>query len=267
MNTFLFSWNPTKWNWKTLEEDINTLKNTGYFTERWSVASHRKIKIGDRGFLIKLGEFPKGIIASGYVSSIPFQAPHWDNSGRTIYYVNIDIEILLNPNKEPILDLSTLENDIILSKNNWIPQSSGIEIYDDFKDRLETIWFDFLTQQNNNVNPFTNNSSSATNSYSEGTSNQVQVTKYEINPYARKKCLEHYGYTCQVCDFNFEDTYDSIGKDYIHVHHLKQVSTVGQNHLTNPINDLIPVCPNCHAMIHKRKTPYTIEEMKKILKL
>jgi hypothetical protein len=50
MNTFLFSWNPTKWNWKTLEEDINTLKNTGYFTERWSVASHRKIKIGVRGF-------------------------------------------------------------------------------------------------------------------------------------------------------------------------------------------------------------------------
>ena len=266
MNTFLFTWNPTKWNWTTLDDDISTLKNSGKITKRWSLAaSYKKIKMGDRCFLMKLGESPKGIIASGYVSSPPFKAPHWDNSGLLIYYVNIDVEILLNADKEPILDLSTIESDTILSKRNWTPQSSGIEIYDDYKDRLEKVWFNFLTNNGNN-NPFKGISQSSTNSYSEGASNSIQVTKYERNPYARKKCLEHYGYNCQVCEFNFEKIYGSIGKNYIHVHHLKQVSTVGQS-LTNPIDDLVPVCPNCHAMIHKRKTPFTIDEMKKKLKL
>ena len=92
------------------------------------------------------------------------------------------------------------------------------------------------------------------------------VTKYERNPYARKTCIDYYGLSCYVCQFNFENKYGELGKDFIHVHHLKQISEIGKQYIINPIDDLRPVCPNCHAMIHKRKEPYTIDEIKMNLK-
>ncbi|NLO69847.1 MAG: HNH endonuclease, partial [Porphyromonadaceae bacterium] len=56
------------------------------------------------------------------------------------------------------------------------------------------------------------------------------------------------------------------GKDFIHVHHLRQVATIGKEYEVNPVKDLRPVCPNCHAMIHRRSEPYTIEEIKEKIK-
>ncbi len=100
--------------------------------------------------------------------------------------------------------------------------------------------------------------------YIEGKPNEVLVTKYERDPKAREKCIEHFGYSCSVCSFNFEKVYGEVGKDFIHVHHLKLVSATGEGEV-NPINDLRPVCPNCHAMIHKRKEPFSIEELKKMM--
>jgi len=101
--------------------------------------------------------------------------------------------------------------------------------------------------------------------YIEGKPNEVLVTKYERDPKARKKCIEHYGCSCSVCSFNFEEVYGEVGKNFIHVHHLKLVSTTGEDEV-DPMKDLRPVCPNCHAMIHKRKEPFSIEELKERMK-
>lgn len=101
--------------------------------------------------------------------------------------------------------------------------------------------------------------------YLEGSTKQVFVNSYERNTTARKKCLEHHGYNCRVCNVNFEDIYGSIGKDFIHVHHIKDIATIGKEYAINPIADLIPVCPNCHAMLHKNKPAYTVEELKVLI--
>ena len=102
--------------------------------------------------------------------------------------------------------------------------------------------------------------------YIEGAVIQKLVNGFERNLDARKKCIEHFGLSCIVCGFNFEKTYGQIGKDFIHVHHLRQIATVGKTYEVDPINDLRPVCPNCHSIIHKRKTAFTIDEMTEILK-
>ncbi len=102
--------------------------------------------------------------------------------------------------------------------------------------------------------------------YTEGKPNEVLITRYERDPSARKKCIDHYGFSCSICDFNFEKMYGKVGEGYIHVHHLKPVATAGEGG-TNPINDLRPVCPNCHAMIHKRKELFSIEEIKDMIKI
>jgi 5-methylcytosine-specific restriction protein A len=103
--------------------------------------------------------------------------------------------------------------------------------------------------------------------YAEGKTKKVLVNNYERNPIARKKCVEHFGTICQVCGFDFEKTYGEVGKDFIHVHHKIDISTIGNEYSVDPINDLVPVCPNCHSMLHKKKPAYTIEEIKQMMKI
>ena len=98
----------------------------------------------------------------------------------------------------------------------------------------------------------------------EGAMEKIAVNKYERNRINRKCCLDYYGYDCKVCEINFEKHYGSIGKNFIHVHHITPVSQLGPDYVIHPIDDLVPVCPNCHSMIHKKDPPFTIDEMKQV---
>ena len=99
--------------------------------------------------------------------------------------------------------------------------------------------------------------------YTEGAVKKVTVNAYERDAAARKKCLEIYGHDCSVCGMNFADVYGTeIGESFIHVHHLKPLSQIGEAYQVDPRNDLRPVCPNCHAMLHKNDPPFEIEELK-----
>lgn len=100
----------------------------------------------------------------------------------------------------------------------------------------------------------------------EGKLNSIKLNVYERNSKARQICLTHFGYSCMVCGFDFEKTYGSIGQKFIHVHHLKQISTIKKKYIVDPIKDLIPICPNCHNMIHRSKYPLAIEELKSMIK-
>jgi len=101
--------------------------------------------------------------------------------------------------------------------------------------------------------------------YSEGKTRQVIVNSFERNRQARHECIEHFGLNCQVCDFNFQEKFGELGKNFIHVHHIVDISTIGKEYSVNPKTDLIPVCPNCHAMLHKQKPAYSVSELKRIM--
>jgi 5-methylcytosine-specific restriction protein A len=103
--------------------------------------------------------------------------------------------------------------------------------------------------------------------YVEGSVTTIPVNAYERNAKARKACLAHYGYSCTVCGFSFERTYGKLGKSYIHVHHLVPLSDIKKEYTIDPINDLVPICPNCHAMAHRTDPPQTIAELKGQLKI
>jgi hypothetical protein len=99
----------------------------------------------------------------------------------------------------------------------------------------------------------------------EGAAKQITVNAYERNRAARDICVAHYGLNCAVCNMSFEEVYGYIGAGYIHVHHLVSISSVGQKYVVDPIRDLRPVCPNCHAMLHTANPPLSIEDLKKHL--
>ncbi len=101
--------------------------------------------------------------------------------------------------------------------------------------------------------------------YSEGSVERVSVNRYERNGRARLACIRHHGARCVVCDIDFEERYGEIGKGFIHVHHKRPLAALGKRYRLNAVKDLVPVCPNCHAMLHKREPPYDVEQLRAIL--
>ena len=69
-----------------------------------------------------------------------------------------------------------------------------------------------------------------------------------------------------VCDFDFEDVYGELGKDFIEVHHTKPLSSLDQETIVNPQEDLVCLCSNCHIMIHRRRDKIlSVDELKEIM--
>jgi 5-methylcytosine-specific restriction enzyme A len=101
--------------------------------------------------------------------------------------------------------------------------------------------------------------------FPEGLLTKVFVNKYERNRINRQACISFYGETCQICGFSFEKIYGIVGRGFIHVHHLIPFSQITKEYRINPIKDLIPVCPNCHYMLHRKDPPYSPEDLIKIL--
>ena len=105
----------------------------------------------------------------------------------------------------------------------------------------------------------------AKNSFVEGGLRQITVNAYERDPKARSACIKHHGPVCQVCGMNFEEIYGETGRGFIHVHHKRPLSSVRSTYKVDPKKDLVPVCPNCHAMLHKRKPPFDVEQLRAII--
>lgn len=98
--------------------------------------------------------------------------------------------------------------------------------------------------------------------FEEGEAVTVTSKAYRRSEEARLKCLEYHGYRCQVCELSFEEAYGEIGRGFIEVHHLVPVSSRGGVYEVDPIRDLIPVCPNCHRMLHRQEPPFSVEELR-----
>ena len=99
----------------------------------------------------------------------------------------------------------------------------------------------------------------------EGAPRKVTVNAYERKPKARKICLEKHGYRCAVCEMGFEEYYGDIGRGFIHVHHIKELSSIRGEYKVDPVKDLCPVCPNCHAMLHTKKPALSVDELRQHL--
>lgn len=103
------------------------------------------------------------------------------------------------------------------------------------------------------------------NGYAEGDAKRVLFTKYERDSRNRSLCIAAHGALCAICGFDFEKTYGQIGEGFIHVHHVVPVSKLGPGYVIDPVRDLIPVCPNCHAMLHRFDPPMQPSELRDIL--
>lgn len=67
--------------------------------------------------------------------------------------------------------------------------------------------------------------------------------------------------------FDFEKTYGEHGMGFIHVHHLRPLSSLGEGYLVDPETDMVPLCPNCHAMVHRgnEAMPLSLEALRRLI--
>lgn len=106
---------------------------------------------------------------------------------------------------------------------------------------------------------------SETSAYAEGAVSKICVNRYELDPRARKKCIDHCGATCVVCGFDFGQVFGDIMEGFIHVHHLHLLADVGPEYEVDPIEDLRPLCPNCHVVAHRKDPPYSLDEVRQLM--
>lgn len=102
--------------------------------------------------------------------------------------------------------------------------------------------------------------------YTEGATRRVTINAFERDNRARAACINKHGIKCAVCDMTFENMYGDIGKGFIHVHHKKPLAITRGEYTLDPAKDLVPVCPNCHAMLHTSEPPLSIDELKMKIK-
>ncbi|CAG9273454.1 putative enzyme [Paraburkholderia unamae] len=105
-----------------------------------------------------------------------------------------------------------------------------------------------------------------TGDYIEGAVTNSVVNRFERNMRARDACIRHYGAVCFVCGFDFALRYGVLGEGFIHVHHLVPLTKIRKGYNVDPIADLRPVCPNCHAMLHVGEDVVSIADLKALLR-
>lgn len=203
-------------------------------------------------------------MASGIVTEEPYKAPPYAEArtGGRALYVGVRFDVLLHPD-DGILTIEQLRTEH-LADFPWHIQGSGITIPPPAAAELEAVWSAFLTARGHKPLSLADEVPSP-GRFFEGVTRQISVNSYERSPYARQQCIAHYGCRCAVCGFDFEPAYGELGTGFIHVHHLKPWSEIREEYEIDPIADLRPICPNCHAMIHRGVEMMSIEDLRERL--
>jgi 5-methylcytosine-specific restriction protein A len=237
----LVTYNPERWTWDDYDDAVRRTRAGQRADEGWSVAQRvRGIDSGDWVFLLRQGSGRRGLLGVGKAKSEPYTAEHWDGSGGTAQYIDIDW-LELFPQDE-LIPLDVLQRDVPGFNWNQV-YSSGRTIPEPSASELLTLWERWTGSESPGVltDPL----------YEEGAPTSIVSRRYERSRAARDACIAAHGWACAVCGALMADLYGDIGREYIQVHHVVPLHVTGEKRLVDPVRDLRPVCPNCHVMLHR----------------
>jgi hypothetical protein len=232
-------------------DSYRTLLENGRIVEDlyWNISQNwNNVEIGDELF-IYTGDGDLGIIGYATVGGVERRGDHWCilprfDLGRSRALLDHPVsaavvrEWVPFPRKSPI-NLAPYQEQL-LARLPWAQRSAV----------TDSILPEEIVQPSGLV---------------EGAVRSITVNAYERNPEARRRCLEAHGTTCCVCGFNFGAVYGKVAEGYIHVHHLRPLSQVSGEYVVDPVKDLRPVCPNCHAVLHLGSQCRSIDEVRQMV--
>jgi hypothetical protein len=182
--TYLLGWNPKRFPWGSLEDELALVRDEGSLSARWSVGNNTSIRPGDRVFLIRLGAEPRGMVGSGYATSEPYPGEHWDpkraEEGATAHFIDFVLDTL---SEVPLIPIDVL-NSGSLSGFHWSTQMSGVHIPKAIAKELESMWPEVAEGASGVGFP---GESASPRALPEGAAKTVYVNRYERNPAARAR--------------------------------------------------------------------------------
>ena len=264
MTAHLLTWNTTdELSWPNYRRDLASFKRRRRLNLLWGCGNTKKIRPGDRLYLLCQGSEQRGIVAAGFATSEPETDRDGDGASSSTRYVGFSVNRLLDINKDSVLPISQLKTGP-LADVNWGTRRSGIALSALAARALERRWQAHLASLEIVNEPLPEEIDPSVRFY-EGEKKRITVNAYERDPKARLECINYHGATCKVCDFDFQDVYGKHGEGFIHVHHTTPLASVRKGYMVNPHKDLVPVCPNCHAMLHRGDQTLTVAQLQRML--
>lgn len=267
MSTFLLTWNPNRWHWEDLAEVAEATADGEPFEMRWSCGNRKTVEEGDRVFLIRLGEEPRGIIGAGTATGPVVEDDHWDDTvGRKALFINASFDRILDPSLDDPLDVLGITTGP-LSGVHWSTQSSGILIPDDAAVLLEDLWAGHVGDVDRANAEIMVDPDAET--FPEGKVlfrlHRMRERNKEVIERAKARAKDRDGkLSCCVCRFDFVAVYGPLGEGFIEGHHTTPLADLDGETETK-VSDIALVCSNCHRMLHRRRPWLGIDQLQGIL--
>lgn len=263
MATYLLTWNPDRDDTPDLDwaRELEAKSERGETVEfSWSCGRTKSIEHGDRAVFLRQGLAPRGVLAVGRVVRGPREAEHWkrEADAQTVQMVEVRWAHFA---AEPVVPRERL-NEPPFDSAHWDARGSGVSVSEGAADALMD---EFWEAAGLRWDPLPDEEAGGAGSgIAEGAPTTGTASRYERSAKAREACLVAHGTTCKVCDVGMKERYGPAAEGLIHVHHLEPLASVGEEHRVDPVRDLRPVCPNCHAVIHYERPPSSPRTLEKV---
>lgn len=257
MVAVLLGWNPgAGTTWPEYSRVVDELAAAGVHRRPWRILSSAGVSPGADAWLFLVGKAGRGLIGHGVTASPPYRPASEEKAGVSGTVIDVDFDALLPLGDQIPLDVLTARAPMA----GWnTVKAAGRRIPEEEERAVRAIWAEHLPADV--IDPILPVPGTAP----QDALTRVGMNRYERSPQARRICLAHHGTSCAACGFSFEAVYGPEGEGFIHVHHLTPVSQLGPGYELDPIGDLVPLCPNCHYMAHRRPVPYTPAELRAMM--
>ena len=249
MTAIVLGWDPDRRDgWQFAYTSVlDTVRTKGFATVAWPAQS--AAALGADAWIILQGAAERGLLGHGIVAT-----PAHDDDASLI----IDVDLLL-PRGEHIPESVLLSRIPDFAWDAELVAGPPLDATDE--QLMRAVWAEHVSPSDTDPVapiPGTLPASALT---------RTSVNRYEHDPDARRFCVAHHGAGCTVCGFDFEATYGELGRGFIQMHHIVPRSQLTSAYMLEPVTDLVPLCPNCHAMAHRRTPdPYSPAELRRLIR-
>lgn len=265
---YLLTWNPAN---RTLsKQQFQKIRKAAALGENpttdWSMGGTGTVKVGAPFLFVEQGAGERGLIGWGRIRSSVYRTKNYRNQ------VIISFDAFHKPGDRLRISCEELNADPRTSAGNWGARSSGTRLKPAVVEGVR----DILAKRGLRLPSFRNPKPVTEilgRSFTEGGKRSVLVTRHERSRDAREDCTKFFGCVCQGCGFDFRKFYGPLAGGMIEVHHLYPVSQAGKRHKVDPTTDLIPLCANCHRVVHigcrkphQQVDPLTILKLRNLIK-
>ena len=143
--TFILMWNPAISS-ITIHNHIDSIAQFDEYDFNWSIYEWGKAHLGDRFFMVRVGEGKTGIVMSGIFTSEPYTDRDWNRvrKNKEVYYIDMQPNFIVNPETMPIVTTAQLQEAI--PDFEWTRGHSGTLLTGKQSKQLENLFANYISE-------------------------------------------------------------------------------------------------------------------------